>query len=68
VIHAAQVRELITDLRRAGFFLDHQSGSQRQLKHERFRGVLTVSGQEGGDAKPYQERQVKVAIQKAQGA
>ena len=61
-----KVRELITDLRRAGFFLDRQSGSHRQFKHERSRGVLTVSGGEGGDAKPYQERQVKAAIQKVQ--
>ena len=61
-----KVRELITDLRHAGFFLDRQSGSHRQFKHERFRGVLTVSGGEGGDAKPYQERQVKAAIQKVQ--
>ena len=63
-----KIRELITDLRRAGFFLDRQAGSHRQFKHERFRGALTVSGAEGGDARPYQERQVKSAIQKVQGA
>ena len=61
-----KIREPISDLRRAGFFLDRQAGSHRQFRHERFRGVLTVSGQEGGDAKPYQERQVKTAIQKVQ--
>jgi predicted RNA binding protein YcfA (HicA-like mRNA interferase family) len=61
-----KIREIIADLRRAGFFLDRQSGSHRQFKHERFGGVVTVSGGEGGDAMPYQERQVKAAIQKVQ--
>ncbi|HYR57866.1 MAG TPA: type II toxin-antitoxin system HicA family toxin [Chthoniobacteraceae bacterium] len=64
--NAAKVRELISDLRRAGFGLDRQAGSHRQFKHSRFPGALTVSGREGDDAKPYQERQVRTAIQRVQ--
>jgi predicted RNA binding protein YcfA (HicA-like mRNA interferase family) len=57
-----KIRELISDLSRAGFALDRQAGSHRQFKHSRFPGVVTVSGNEGHDAKPYQERQVRSAI------
>jgi predicted RNA binding protein YcfA (HicA-like mRNA interferase family) len=61
-----KIRELLSDLRRAGFVLDRQSGSHRQFKHFRFAGVVTVSGGEGHDAKPYQERQIQAAIQRVQ--
>jgi predicted RNA binding protein YcfA (HicA-like mRNA interferase family) len=58
-----KIRELLTDLRRAGFILDRQKGSHRQFKHSSLSGgVLTVSGGEGDDAKTYQERQVAKAI------
>jgi predicted RNA binding protein YcfA (HicA-like mRNA interferase family) len=58
-----KIRELLTDLRRAGFILDRQKGSHRQFKHSSLGGgVLTVSGAEGDDAKTYQERQVAKAI------
>jgi predicted RNA binding protein YcfA (HicA-like mRNA interferase family) len=57
-----KVRELISDLSRAGFTLDRQAGSHRQFKHARFPGTLTVSGNEGSDAKRYQEKQVQAAI------
>lgn len=57
-----KIRELLSDLRRAGFALDRQAGSHRQFKHPSFPGVITLSGQEGHDAKPYQERQVRAAI------
>lgn len=57
-----KIRELISDLRRAGFALDRQKGSHRQFKHPSFQGVITLSGGEGDDAKTYQERQVAKAI------
>lgn len=37
----------------------------RQFKHPNFPGIVTVSGAEGDDAKTYQERQVKKAIDDA---
>jgi predicted RNA binding protein YcfA (HicA-like mRNA interferase family) len=61
-----KIRELLSDLRRAGFTLDRQAGSHRQFKHLRFAGVITVSGAEGQDAKRYQERQVRAAIERVQ--
>ena len=57
-----KIRELIADLRKAGFTLDRQKGSHRQFKHPSFPGIITLSGGEGDDAKTYQERQVTKAI------
>jgi predicted RNA binding protein YcfA (HicA-like mRNA interferase family) len=57
-----KIRELIADLRHAGFALDRQKGSYRQFKHPSFQGIITLSGGEGDDAKTYQERQVTKAI------
>ena len=57
-----KIRELISDLRKAGFTLDRQKGSHRQFKHPSFQGLITLSGSEGDDAKTYQERQVTKAI------
>jgi predicted RNA binding protein YcfA (HicA-like mRNA interferase family) len=60
-----KIRELIADLRKAGFGIDRQKGSHRQFKHPSFQGVVTLAGAEGDDAKPYQERQVIKAIAEA---
>jgi predicted RNA binding protein YcfA (HicA-like mRNA interferase family) len=60
-----KVRQLISDLKLAGFFLDRQKGSHRQFKHPEWAGVITVSGGEGDDAKHYQEKQVSQAIAQA---
>jgi predicted RNA binding protein YcfA (HicA-like mRNA interferase family) len=57
-----KIRQLISDLRNAGFTLDRQKGSHRQFKHPSFQGILTLIGGEGDDAKTYQERQVEKAI------
>jgi len=34
--------------------------------HNRFRGAVTLSGKDGADAKSYQERQVKKAIEETE--
>lgn len=57
-----RIRDLISDLRKAGFALDRQKGSHPQFKHPSFQGIITLSGGEGDDAKTYQERQVTKAI------
>jgi len=60
-----KVRELIRDLERAGFVNRGGKGSHRNYLHPR--GVrITVSGQAGGDAKRYQERDVENALREAQ--
>ena len=53
-----KLRELIADLKRAGFVQDPARGSHRKFRHPK--GVtMVLSGHgEGADALPYQERQV----------
>jgi predicted RNA binding protein YcfA (HicA-like mRNA interferase family) len=60
-----KVRELIGDLERAGFVNRGGKGSHRNYEHPTGARV-TVSGQLGDDAKPYQEREVKNKIQEVQ--
>ncbi|MFN0079721.1 MAG: type II toxin-antitoxin system HicA family toxin [Prosthecobacter sp.] len=57
-----KIRQLISDLNRAGFELDRQKGSHRQFKHQVFPGIITLSGGEGDDAQRYQEKQIAQAI------
>jgi predicted RNA binding protein YcfA (HicA-like mRNA interferase family) len=57
-----KIRQLIRDLERAGFVLKSAKGSHRKFRHPRLPGSLTISGQLGDDAKPYQERDVKNAL------
>jgi predicted RNA binding protein YcfA (HicA-like mRNA interferase family) len=57
-----KVRQLISDLERAGFVNRGGKGSHRNYVHGR--GIrLTLSGNHGHDAKPYQERDVRRAIE-----
>jgi predicted RNA binding protein YcfA (HicA-like mRNA interferase family) len=59
-----KVRELIRDLEQAGFENRGGKGSHRNFEHSS--GVrVTISGRPGADAKPYQEREVKSAIEEA---
>ena len=58
-----KVRELVADLSAAGFVEFGGKGSHRKFKHPRFPGVVTLSGRTGDDAKPYQEKQVRRAIE-----
>jgi len=59
-----KVRQLIQDLERAGFCDRGGKGSHRNFFHPSGVGV-TVSGKLGNDAKPYQEKQVRAAIEEA---
>ena len=53
------LRELRADLRRPGFAIDHQTGSHQVWKHPFLPGVgANVAGQDGADAKAYQESEV----------
>ncbi len=59
-----KVRELIREVERAGFIDRGGKGSHRNYEHAH--GVrITISGSPGDDAKPYQEREVKRAIDEA---
>jgi predicted RNA binding protein YcfA (HicA-like mRNA interferase family) len=58
-----KIRELIKDLKNSGFYeIPGGKGSHRKFTHENFHGAVTLSGQDGGDAKSYQEKQVREAI------
>jgi predicted RNA binding protein YcfA (HicA-like mRNA interferase family) len=63
-----KIRELVRDLLDAGFGLVPSAGkgSHRKYTHVDFRGAVTLSGQDGDDAKKYQEKQVKRAIEEVE--
>lgn len=60
-----KVRDLLKDLRDAGFTLvpGAGKGSHRKLTHPKYSGAVTLSGRDGDDAKQYQEKQIKRAIE-----
>ncbi|MFC2171831.1 type II toxin-antitoxin system HicA family toxin [Acidobacteriota bacterium] len=62
---ARKVRELIQDLLSAGFrdISGRGKGSHRIFMHAEYSGAVTISGKAADDAKPYQEKQVKRAIE-----
>ncbi|NQT64318.1 MAG: type II toxin-antitoxin system HicA family toxin [Candidatus Marinimicrobia bacterium] len=56
-----KIRELIAELKAAGFVNRGGNGSHRNFIHPK--GVLvTLSGKSGSDAKPYQEKLVAKQI------
>jgi predicted RNA binding protein YcfA (HicA-like mRNA interferase family) len=56
-----KIKDLILDLEKAGFVNRGGKGSHRNYKNKN--GVkVTMSGKLGDDARPYQERAVKLAI------
>ncbi len=56
-----KVRDLIKTLTKAGFKNRGGKGSHRNFIHPKG-AVLTISGKLGDDAKPYQEKLVKLKI------
>ena len=60
-----KIRELIRELEQAGFENRGGKGSHRNYQHANGQRV-TLSGKPGDDAKPYQEREVKTAIEESQ--
>jgi predicted RNA binding protein YcfA (HicA-like mRNA interferase family) len=63
-----KIRQLVRDLQDAGFELipGAGKGSHRKFSHAKYAGVVTVSGKDNEDAKHYQEKQVKHAIEEVQ--
>ena len=59
-----KIRELIQDLKRAGFReISGGKGSHRKFIHNNYAGAVTVSGKISEDAKLYQEKQVQQALE-----
>jgi predicted RNA binding protein YcfA (HicA-like mRNA interferase family) len=60
-----KVRDLIWDLKKAGFIDRGGTGSHRNFTHPNVRKPVTVSGNIGDDALRYQERASRLAIQES---
>ena len=58
-----KVRDLIRDLKNVGFQDRGGKGSHRNFVHPGVGKTVTLSGAEGDDAKHYQERAVRLAIE-----
>jgi predicted RNA binding protein YcfA (HicA-like mRNA interferase family) len=60
-----KIRELIRDLEAAGFVDRGGRGDHRNFVHPKVAKPITVSGKRGDDAKRYQEKAVKAAIEES---
>jgi predicted RNA binding protein YcfA (HicA-like mRNA interferase family) len=63
---ARKIRELIRDLEAAGFVNRGGTGSHRNFVHPKVKKPVTIAGNTGDDAKNYQERAVKAAIEESE--
>ena len=61
-----KIRELKQQLQQMGFQQLPGKGSHTNWIHPFYAGKLTVSGKDGKDAKSYQEKAVREAIQEVQ--
>ncbi len=64
---AKKIRELKQMLRQGGFTEIPGKGSHTNWVHPLYTGKITISGKDGADAKRYQEKEVKQAIEKVEG-
>jgi predicted RNA binding protein YcfA (HicA-like mRNA interferase family) len=58
-----KIRQLIKDLEKAGFEFRPGKGSHRKFVHPLIPEAVVIAGQLGGDAKPYQEKDVHEALE-----
>jgi predicted RNA binding protein YcfA (HicA-like mRNA interferase family) len=62
-----KIRELIRDLEKAGFVKrGRRGGSHRKFTHPKITKPVVISGNLGADAKQYQEKAVRLAIEESQ--
>ena len=59
----SKIRELIAQLETAGFIDRGGKGSHRNFTHPDVRKPVTISGQLGDDAKHYQTKAVRLALE-----
>jgi predicted RNA binding protein YcfA (HicA-like mRNA interferase family) len=60
-----KIRDLIKDLEDAGFINRGGRGSHRNFVHSKVTKPITISGNLGDDARPYQEKAAKLAIEES---
>ena len=59
-----KIRSLVQGLKKAGFYeIAGGKGAHRKFIHISYCGAVTLSGKLGADAKYYQEKHVKQAIE-----
>ena len=61
-----KIRELKSMLQRAGFLMRAGKGSHTVWSHTLLEDSITISGNDGDDAKPYQEKDVRQSIRKVE--
>lgn len=61
-----KIRELKNMLQRAGFVMRAGKGSHTVWAHAKLDESITLSGHDVDDAKPYQEKDVRQIIRKAE--
>lgn len=61
-----KIRELIRDLETVGFVNRGGKGDHRNFVHPKVTKPVTIAGKSGDDAKPYQGKAVKAAIEESQ--
>ena len=61
----AKIRELIAKLERAGFVSRSGKGNHRNFVHPGVSRPITISGRLGDDARPYQIRAVRRAVEES---
>jgi predicted RNA binding protein YcfA (HicA-like mRNA interferase family) len=65
IVVPRKVRELIADLFKAGFVDRGGKGSHRNFTHPKVVKPITISGGAHEDAKRYQEKAVRIAIEES---
>ncbi len=60
-----KIRQLLRDLEAAGFVNRGGKGDHRNFVHPNVAKPVTMSGKPGDDAKHYQEKAVKAAIEES---
>jgi predicted RNA binding protein YcfA (HicA-like mRNA interferase family) len=60
-----KVRDLVNELERAGFVNRGGKGSHRNYVHPKLQSPITIAGSLGDDAKRYQIRAVKKAVEES---
>jgi predicted RNA binding protein YcfA (HicA-like mRNA interferase family) len=60
-----KIRELIAELEQAGFVERGGKGSHRNFTHPKVKRPITISGNPGDDAKHYQIRAARLAIEES---
>ena len=58
-----KIRQLIKDLEKAGFEFRPGKGSHRKYVHPLIPESVVIAGQLGDDARPYQEKDVREALE-----